>query len=221
MGHVGITLGLIYVAIVVVLYFLQDALIFPGRSSQGRPESALRLGPDYQIVELRTPKGQRVTAVFGSALSPGGSPLADAASRPTILYFYGNGEWIAGSIGKVGSLRRRGLNVLMPDFLGYGSSEGVAGEAGCIAAADAAYEHLLTRTDIDPRENPLRRVLDGRRRRDRPGLAQALEGRDRLVYVHEPDGDGRTAISVRPGEMAASPSLPQPRQDRARSPPRS
>jgi uncharacterized protein len=150
MGDVGITLGLLYVAIVIALYFLQDALIFPGRSSQGRPESALRLGPGYQVVELRTPGGERVTAVFGSALSPGGSPLADAASRPTILYFYGNGQYLAASIAEVGALRRRGLNVLMPDYLGYGLSGGKAGEAGCLAAADAAYEHLLTRSDIDP-----------------------------------------------------------------------
>ncbi len=90
--------------------------------------------------------------MFAPAQSAGGSRLADASARPTILYFYGNGEHLAASIGKIDALRRRGLNVLMPDFLGYGQSGGNAGEAGCVAAADAAYEHLLTRTDVDPRK---------------------------------------------------------------------
>lgn len=148
----GITLGVSYAGLLIALFFLQDGLIFPGRASQGRPESVLLAGPGHEIVELKTTAGERVTAVFGSALSPTGSPLAEAATRPTILYFYGNKEYIAGAMNKVDALRRRGLNVLMPDFLGFGLSGGKAGEQGCLATADAAYEHLLTRTDINPRK---------------------------------------------------------------------
>ena len=148
----GIVAGFLYLALVIALFFVQDALVFPGRSSQGQPKSALRAGPGFEIVKLKTTAGERVTAMFGPALSAAGSPLADAATRPTILYFYGNGEYLAGAMNKVDALRRRGLNVLMPDFLGFGLSGGKASEQGCLATADAAYEHLLTRTDINPRK---------------------------------------------------------------------
>ena len=45
--------------------------------------------------------------------------------------------------------RRLGVNVIVPDYLGYGMSGGRASEAGCYAAADAAYDYLLTRPDVD------------------------------------------------------------------------
>ena len=44
-----------------------------------------------------------------------------------------------------------GANVLIPEYVGYGLSTGDACEAGCYATADAAYQHLLSRSDIDPR----------------------------------------------------------------------
>lgn len=39
--------------------------------------------------------------------------------------------------------------MIVPDFLGYGMSSGSPSEAGCYAAADAAYDYLLSRSDID------------------------------------------------------------------------
>jgi fermentation-respiration switch protein FrsA (DUF1100 family) len=47
-------------------------------------------------------------------------------------------------------LRRIGVNVMIPEYVGYGLSTGDACEAGCYATADAAYEHLSSRHDIDP-----------------------------------------------------------------------
>ena len=41
--------------------------------------------------------------------------------------------------------RRLGLNVLIPDYLGYGLSGGRASEIGCRETADAAYQALLAR----------------------------------------------------------------------------
>ena len=45
-------------------------------------------------------------------------------------------------------LRRLGLNVLMPEYPGYGMSDGQASEAGFFAAADAAYDYVLGRSDL-------------------------------------------------------------------------
>jgi fermentation-respiration switch protein FrsA (DUF1100 family) len=149
---IAISLVGFYIVLVVVLYFIQDALIFPGRTSQGRPESQVRLGSGCELIELKTPKGLRVSAIFGTALSPDGTLLPDAKNQPTILYFYGNGEYLGACMDKLYVIRKRGLNVMIPDYLGYGLSEGKAGEAGCIAAADAAYEHLILRQDINTKK---------------------------------------------------------------------
>ena len=56
---------------------------------------------------------------------------------------------MADCMGEFLRLRHDGFNVIVPDFLGYGMSSGTPGEAGCYAAADAAYDYLLSRNDID------------------------------------------------------------------------
>lgn len=140
----------VYALLLVLLYFAQDALIFPGRAFQGRPLVYFRPVPGSEIVELKTSGGEKAVALFGPALSPTGSALPDAKSRPTLLYFYGNAQYLGGTLDEFAKMRRMGLNILMPDFLGYGLSGGRASEAGCYATADAAYEHLRSRPDIDP-----------------------------------------------------------------------
>src|SRR5204862_125479 len=69
--------------------------------------------------------------------------------RPTLLYFYGNGMCMADCEGEFLKFRRRGFNVMVPDFLGYGMSGGKPSETGVYATADACYDHLLRRGDID------------------------------------------------------------------------
>ena len=43
--------------------------------------------------------------------------------------------------------RRLGLNVIVPDYIGYGMSEGHPSEKGCTATADAAYDYLVSSED--------------------------------------------------------------------------
>jgi uncharacterized protein len=143
------SLAVVYLMVLVVLYLYQDALIFPGRTSQGHAKSALSAQLDFEVVQLRSADGRAIAAIFAPALSPGGSRLADAKTRPTVLYFYGNREYLADCVGKVEAIRRRGVNVFLPEYLGFGLSEGSAGEAGCLATADAAYEHVVNRPDVD------------------------------------------------------------------------
>ena len=51
--------------------------------------------------------------------------------------------------------RRLGLNVMIPDYLGYGLSAGRASEIGCRETAEAAYQALLSRGF------PLQRIIAG------------------------------------------------------------
>ena len=140
---------LIYAGLAIVLLAAQKYMIFPGAVTQGRPDAMVRPGSDAELVRMRTADGDEVVAIFGAAQSPAGTPLPDAATRPTILFFYGNGMCMADCWREFKMFRRLGANVMVPDYLGYGMSGGEAGEKGVYATADAAYDHLLTRKDID------------------------------------------------------------------------
>jgi fermentation-respiration switch protein FrsA (DUF1100 family) len=146
----------VFVAFIAVLAGLQTRMIFPGSETQGKPESEVPPRPDAEKVVLATPAGDRVVALFGPALTATGKPHPDAANRPTLLYFYGNGMCMKDAVtddnADFGWFRRLGVNVMVPDYLGYGMSGGSASEKGCYQTADACYAHLLTRKDIDPRK---------------------------------------------------------------------
>ena len=104
-----------------VLFFIQDRMIFPGAATQGTPQSAcVRPAPDRTAPALATPRGERVVGLFGPALLPDGRPHPDPASRPALLYFYGNAMCLAYAEPEFERFRRLGLNVLIPDYLGYG-----------------------------------------------------------------------------------------------------
>lgn len=147
---VALAVALSYVLLLTIMYSIQDRLIFPGRATQGTAEARVVPPIGSELVTLKAHRGERVVALFGPALNANGSPRADASSRPTILYFYGNGQSLSQSLSRFSTFRRLGANVMIPDYLGYGLSGGKAGESGCYATADAAYDHLRGRSDIDP-----------------------------------------------------------------------
>jgi len=132
------------------LYFGQAGLILRGRETHRQPCAAFTPPAGARLLDLPTPCGRRVAALFGPALSDDGSRLADAPRRPTVLFFYGNGMCLAESLAIFQHLRRIGANVLIPEYLGYGLSDRGASERGCYATADAALRHLQTRHDVDP-----------------------------------------------------------------------
>ncbi|WP_165249115.1 alpha/beta hydrolase [Paludisphaera soli] len=134
--------GLIFVGFFASLYALQASMIFPGSASQGRPEAVVRAGPGEELVRLPTDGGE-VAALFGAAQAADGRPLADAASRPALVFFYGNAMCLAYSSVEFDRFRRLGLNVIIPDYLGYGMSGGKPSEAGCRQTAQACHRFLL------------------------------------------------------------------------------
>lgn len=136
--------------ITAVLFSIQTRLIFPGSESQGQASAKVRASPGEELVTLKTARGDQIVALFGSALTPEGSPDPDAPSRPTLLYFYGNGMCLRDAADEFTRFRRLGLNVMIPEYPGYGMSDGKPSEAGCYAAADAAYDYLRTRKDVNP-----------------------------------------------------------------------
>ncbi len=140
---------LVYLGVAVVIYALQSWLIFPGHATQGTKLAIVPRGADYELLELKTSDGTKIAAVFGKALSSDGAILSDSATRPTMLFFYGNGMCMADFMGEFRKFRKLGANVMVADFSGYGMSGGKPSEQSFYATADACWQHLMSRDDID------------------------------------------------------------------------
>lgn len=133
------------------MFSIQDSYIFPGAATQGQRDAMLTQGSDNELLSLRAADGTRIAALFGNALQSNGQPLAESRKCPTVIFFYGNGACMAYSTDVFDHVRRLGANIIIPDYEGYGMSAGKPSESGCYAAADAAYDYLLGRGDIDPK----------------------------------------------------------------------
>jgi len=132
----------LYMLVCIMMYALQDKLIFPGATTQGTADARAVDTDDTELVSLFTADGTPVSARFCRADH-------DAGRAPTVLYFYGNGACAAWSVSEVELLRGLGCNVFVPDFTGYGLSGGKPSETGLYATATAAWKYLQKRPDID------------------------------------------------------------------------
>jgi len=123
---------------------LEVQIVFPGADSQGQIDTQVRPGDGCELLTLRGLGGTKIAALFGKSTAP-----HTPGPRPALLFFYGNGMCMAYSAEEFDRFRSLGFHVMMVDYPGYGMSAGTPGEPGCYAAADAAYDYLLTRDDVD------------------------------------------------------------------------
>jgi hypothetical protein len=130
---------------------LEAGFIFPGASSKGQPYADVAAGPGHELVPLTTRDGTRIMTLFGGAVAGRGERADGSPSRPTVIFFYGNGACLAGMLPEFEGFRGLGANILMVEYPGYGMSEGRPSEKAFYAAADAGYDYLRHRPDIDPR----------------------------------------------------------------------
>jgi uncharacterized protein len=145
--------ALCYLGVMLVFYVIQNRFVFPGSSTtQGQHDAIIFPSVEYELLSLPLPDGRKIAAVYGTALDEQGHKLADPHSRPTVVYFYGNGSCMAYSMDVFRDLRYVGVNVIVPEYEGYGMNAGNPSESGCYATADAAYDFLLTRKEVDSRK---------------------------------------------------------------------
>ena len=131
--------------------FSQTRLIFTGSMSQGQSLAQFTLPAGSVLISAKTIEAQcEIAMLFGPALGTDGctDPMAD--HRPTMLFFYGNGGYLAAAMVEFQFLRRMGANVLAIELPGYGLSGGNPSEAGCYDAADTALAYIQSRDDINP-----------------------------------------------------------------------
>ncbi len=97
-----------------------------------RPEM---LGIDGDEVFLTSEDGTRLHGFF----------VASPAATRAILFLHGNAGNASHRLPNAAELAKLGAAVLVPDYRGYGMSEGTPSEAGCYADARAALEDLVGR----------------------------------------------------------------------------
>ena len=146
-------IGLIaYLGLILVFSQLQESLLFPGTRTQGTADAALRPTPGTgeSVVKITSADGTPLAGLFAPARLPDGAPDPRAADRPTMLFFYGNGMSAADCGGfALWFPKALGVNVLIPDYPGYGMSGGSASERSFRAAELAWFDHLAARPDVD------------------------------------------------------------------------
>jgi hypothetical protein len=116
----------------------------------GSSKAFLPPSPEYELVSLRTTLGTKIIAQFGKAKGPKGELLADYSRCPTVIYCYPGGGTLRWSAPQFEGFRRLGLNVIMPEYPGFGLSDGRPSESGCYQAAESVYDYILSRKDLDP-----------------------------------------------------------------------
>ena len=129
-------------------------MIFPGRATQGAKHAVIRESAqgNYELVHLTTSRGDKAVALFGAARDADGRPPLDPATQPTLLFFYGNAMCLADCFGLMDDFRNLGVNVMVAEYVGYGMSSGKASEQTLYETADACWDHLQSRRDIDPKK---------------------------------------------------------------------
>lgn len=141
--RIGVFVGMFLVAWWTTLYFYQDKLLF---ARDLAPDPLPRLyDVSTELLSIDTPEGKSV-AFFIPAPKHG----ATVKRSPAVVFFHGNAEIIDFQDDIVEGYRVLGCSVLLPEFRGYGRSDGTPSEEAIVADADAFYKMLIERTDVDP-----------------------------------------------------------------------
>ncbi|MCC6578832.1 MAG: alpha/beta hydrolase [Phycisphaeraceae bacterium] len=130
----------VYVAWWAALYFMQDELLFPGKSLPV-PARTLRF-PNAKVIVTNLPDGGQAEAW----LIPG-IGVDDQHPGPMVMYFHGNAELIDYLDDVILAYWQRGISVLLPEYRGYGRVSGEPSQQAlredCLQFFDIAMEQPM------------------------------------------------------------------------------
>jgi fermentation-respiration switch protein FrsA (DUF1100 family) len=112
----------------------------------GRPLGDLRPAAPFEDVTVERAEGPRQRLWILRAAT-------DSETRPWLLYLHGNASNVATRLNILHceQLRALGLNVIAPEYRGFGGMEGVPTEAAIDRDARSGYDYLRERLHADPR----------------------------------------------------------------------
>ncbi len=119
-----------------LLYFKQRDFIFPiPQTTRTSPETARFAQAEEH--RLTTTDGETIVVWYVPA----------KPSRPVIIYFHGNGDFLAAQVGRFQKLTADGNGLVAVSYRGYAGSSGVPSEQGLLQDAAAAYAFAKMRYD--------------------------------------------------------------------------
>jgi uncharacterized protein len=127
-----------YVCGLIGLFFAQRAVLFPAPTSARTAPPAAGF-PDAEEHILTTADGEKVI-LWHVPAKPG---------RPVVLYFHGNGDYLAGFFGRFRDLIADGTGIVALSYRGYAGSSGQPSEQGLLQDAAAAYAFTAARYRAD------------------------------------------------------------------------
>src|SRR5882757_6601392 len=127
-----------YVGGLAALFLLQRSALFPIPQVFSIAPAAAGFAQAEEHV-LTTADGEKVI-VWHVPAKPG---------HPVILYFHGNGDYLAGFFGRFRQLIADGTGVVALSYRGYAGSSGRPSEQGLLRDAAAAYAFTTARYSAD------------------------------------------------------------------------
>jgi hypothetical protein len=127
-----------YIVDLAILYFSQRGFIFPiPQTVRTTPEAAGF--PQTEEHVLTTTDGENVI-VWHVPAKPG---------HAVVIYFPGNGDFLAGSVGRFRGIISDGTGLVALSYRGYAGSSGQPSEHGLLLDAAAAYAFATARYDAN------------------------------------------------------------------------
>jgi hypothetical protein len=154
---------------------VQNLLYHPDRILYDTPA---RAGLAYEQVTFPSKDGTRLVGWFIPATGYAGPKDA----KGTVIHFHGNAQNLSSHWQFVEWLPRRGFNVFVFDYRGYGGSEGSPEPKGVFEDSGSALDYVRSRPDVDAR-----RLLV---------LGQSLGGANAIAVVGSGNRAGVKAIAV-------------------------
>lgn len=124
----------LYVGGAAAMYLAQRKMLFPV-PPVGRTAPAAAGFPEAEEHVLTTDDGEKVI-VWHVPAKPG---------RPVILFFHGNGDFLAGRVSRFRQVISDGTGLVALSFRGYAGSTGSPSEEGLLRDAAAAYAFTAAR----------------------------------------------------------------------------
>ncbi len=173
--RVLITVGSVYLLAALLLFFFQDRIIFPGQALNCMPDAGQGVA-GLERLWIEQVEG-RSEAWFLPALDASNEKPAGL-----LVFTHGNNELIDSWPSALRTYRRMGFHVLLPEYRGFGRSEGNPSEAAIVSDIEQLLKSVLARPDVDP----TRLVYHGRSIGTGVACALARVRKPRAIVLQSP-----------------------------------
>jgi fermentation-respiration switch protein FrsA (DUF1100 family) len=154
---------------------VQNIFYQPDRNLYSTPQAA---GLAFEPVRFKSLDGTNLTGWF----IPATGYQNPKNAKGTIIHFHGNAQNMSAHWEFVSGFPKRGYNVFVFDYRGYGASNGEPNPKGVYEDSDAAVSYVRGRADIDPS-----RLLV---------FGQSLGGTNAIAVVGAGNNKGVAAIAI-------------------------